>query len=220
MYSRTASAFGLHARIACIARIERSEATTMPRPAEFDADEVVRQVMEVFWTHGYNATSIQDLVESTGVLRGSLYHTFSDKHTLYLQALARYGDIALRRATDLLNQPDSPHDRVRRLFMDVVEVPEENRRRGSMICNATTEMVPQDAEVAQVIERISAQLKGLIQTTLEHAQGEGTLDCRKNPAALTVYLVSSLQGLCVTAQGGASRAELEDIVEMTLSILS
>jgi TetR/AcrR family transcriptional regulator, transcriptional repressor for nem operon len=97
----------------------------MPRPTEFDTEEVVRQVMEVFWTHGYNATSIQDLVESTGVLRGSLYHTFSDKHTLYLQGLTRYGEIALGRATDLLEQPDSLSDRVRRLFMDVVELPEE-----------------------------------------------------------------------------------------------
>lgn len=191
----------------------------MPRPTEFDTDEVVRQVMEVFWAQGYNATSIQDLVESTGVLRGSLYHTFSDKHTLYLQALTRYGEIALRRATDLLDQPASPGDRVRGLFMDVVELPEDKRRRGSMICNATTEMAPQDAEIAQAIEHITAQLKALIQTTLESAQGEGTLDQRKNAAALTGYLVSSLQGLCVTAQGGASRDELEDIVDVTLSVL-
>jgi TetR/AcrR family transcriptional regulator, transcriptional repressor for nem operon len=88
-----------------------------------------------------------------------------------------------------------------------------------MLCNATTEMAPQDAETAQVIERISRALKALIQTTLERAQNEGALDRQKNAAALSSYLVSSLQGLCVTAQGGASRKELQDIVDVTLSVI-
>ena len=191
----------------------------MPRPTEFDAAEVVHQAMEVFWAQGYTATSIQDLVDSTGVLRGSLYHTFSDKHTLYVQTLTRYGEIALRRADDILAQSENPMDGVRQILMDIVDEPLQSRSRGSMLCNAIAEVVPQDTDVAQVIQRITAQLKMLIQTALDGAKSEKMLDARKNTAVLANYLVSSLQGLCVTAKAGAPRDELEDIVDVTMSAL-
>lgn len=191
----------------------------MPRPTEFDANAVVHQAMEVFWTQGYTATSIQDLVDSTGVLRGSLYHTFSDKHTLYVQALTRYGEIALRRANEILAQPGSHIDGIRQILMDIVDEPPQSRSRGSMLCNAIAEVVPQDTEIAQVIQGITVQLKVLIQAALDEAKHEQMLDARKNTAMLATYLVSSLQGLCVTAKAGAPRDELEDIVDVTMSAL-
>jgi len=43
--------------------------------------------MEVFWTRGYEGASIQALVEHMGINRQSIYDTFGDKHTLFLQAL-------------------------------------------------------------------------------------------------------------------------------------
>lgn len=191
----------------------------MPRPAEFDATEVVHQAMEVFWAQGYTATSIQDLVDSTGVLRGSLYHTFSDKHRLYVLALARYGELALRRANEILAQPGSPIDGIRQVLMDIVDEPPQSRSRGSMLCNAIAEVTPQDTEISQVIQSITVQLKALIQAALDGAKNEDILDARKNSAALASYLVSSLQGLCVTAKAGAPRDELENIVDVTMSAL-
>ena len=53
--------------------------------------------MLLFWTQGYAGTSIQDLVEGTELLRGSLYHTFGDKRSLYIQTLRRYGHLALQQ---------------------------------------------------------------------------------------------------------------------------
>ena len=62
----------------------------MPRPREFDRDEVLDRAVEVFWMRGYDRTSVQDLVNSMGIQRGSLYATFGDKHHLFLEALDRY----------------------------------------------------------------------------------------------------------------------------------
>ena len=57
---------------------------------QFDPDEVVDRAMEVFWTRGYESTSIDDLVEATGINRGSLYNAFGDKQGLFLAAIDRY----------------------------------------------------------------------------------------------------------------------------------
>ena len=45
----------------------------MPRPATFNAEVILERTMLLFWTKGYAGTSIQDLVEGTELLRGSLY---------------------------------------------------------------------------------------------------------------------------------------------------
>jgi TetR/AcrR family transcriptional repressor of nem operon len=74
----------------------------MARHKEFDRDAVLHKAMEVFWSRGYGATSIQDLVKHMGINRQSLYDTFGDKHALYLQALDRYGEVEGRRLFELL----------------------------------------------------------------------------------------------------------------------
>jgi TetR/AcrR family transcriptional regulator, transcriptional repressor for nem operon len=189
----------------------------MPRPATFNAETVLERAMLLFWTQGYAGTSIQDLVEGTELLRGSLYHTFGDKRSLYIQTLRRYGHMGLGRTFGVWNPEEPVLSNVRAVLMQLVEMPEAEKRRGSMVCNCIVEVVPHDPEIAQVVEGIVDEFKRAFQSRLEDAQQAGALDAHTNTTALARYLVSSIQGLCVTAKGGASREELLDIVEVTLS---
>ena len=189
----------------------------MPRPATFNAEAVLERAMLLFWTQGYAGTSIQDLVEGTELLRGSLYHTFGDKRSLYIQTLRRYGHLALAQTFEVWNPAESVLSNVRAVLMQIVEMPEAEKRRGNMVCNCIIEVVPHDPEIAHVVEGILDEFKRMFQSLLERARAAGELDARTNMTALARYLVSSTQGLCVTAKGGASRAELLDIVEVTLA---
>lgn len=189
----------------------------MPRPATFNAEIVLERAMLLFWTQGYAGTSIQDLVEGTELLRGSLYHTFGDKRSLYLQTLSRYGHLALEQTFGAWNPEESVLSNVRAVLMQIVEMPEAEKRRGNMVCNCIIEVVPHDPEIANVVEGILDEFKRMFQSLLERARATGELDAHTNTTALARYLVSSTQGLCVTAKGGASREELLDIVEVTLA---
>jgi TetR/AcrR family transcriptional regulator, transcriptional repressor for nem operon len=193
------------------------ETNAMPRPAEFNAEMVLDQAMLLFWTQGYAGTSIQDLVEGTELLRGSLYHSFGDKRSLYIQTLRRYGHLALEQTFQVWNSEDSVLSNVRAVLMQIVEMPQDEKRRGNMVCNCIVEVVPHDPEIATVVEGILDEFKRAFQSRLVEAQHAGGLDARTNTTALSRYLVSSIQGLCVTAKGGATREELLDIVEVTLS---
>ena len=62
----------------------------MPWEKQFDPDTALDKAMQAFWAHGYDATSIQDLVDCMGINRGSMYATFGDKRSLFIQALNRY----------------------------------------------------------------------------------------------------------------------------------
>ncbi len=189
----------------------------MPRPATFNAEAVLDRAMLLFWTQGYAGTSIQDLVEGTELLRGSIYHAFGDKRSLYIQTLRRYGRLALQQTFEVWKLEESVLNNVRAVLMLIVEMPEPEKRRGNMVCNCIVEVVPHDPEIAHVVEGILDEFKRMFQSLLERARQAGALDAHTNTTALARYLVSSTQGLCVTAKGGASREELLDIVEVTLA---
>ena len=80
----------------------------MPWQKSFDSDAVLQKAMEAFWARGYEATSMQDLVHCMGIGRGSLYATFGDKRTLFIQALRRYDQRHRRDWTARLATGASP----------------------------------------------------------------------------------------------------------------
>src|SRR5258705_4457709 len=111
----------------------------MARQKEFNRDEVLHKAMEVFWTRGYEGASIQDLVKHMGVNRQSIYDTFGDKHTLFLQALDRYREIESSKVLEVLEQPGSVKKNFRRLFDGVVDKALSGEgRRGCFVGNATS----------------------------------------------------------------------------------
>src|SRR5215472_1215892 len=62
----------------------------MARPREFDEQFVLNAVMQCFWNRGYEATSVKDLVDKTGIIAASLYNAFGDKRALFRAALDQY----------------------------------------------------------------------------------------------------------------------------------
>src|SRR6201986_4496734 len=113
----------------------------MARHKEFDRDEALQKAMEVFWSRGYEAASIQDLVEHMGINRQSLYDTFGDKHSLFLQALDRYREVEGRKLFGLLEQSGSVKRALRQGFEVVVEGSlGGGERRWCCVGNATSEL--------------------------------------------------------------------------------
>ena len=85
----------------------------MGRPREFNADEALDRALHVFWTKGYAATSMQDLLDAMGLSKSSFYESFGSKHDAFMAALRRYGDREVARldATRLFRRVRPPPDR-------------------------------------------------------------------------------------------------------------
>ena len=71
------------------------ETKVIGRPREFDEDEALAKILDVFWAKGFEGTSMSDLETATGLRKGSLYAAFGDKRAMYLKALALYGRTAI-----------------------------------------------------------------------------------------------------------------------------
>lgn len=190
----------------------------MARQKEFDREEVLEKAMEVFWARGYEAASMQDLVEHMGINRQSLYDTFGDKHTLYLQALDRYREAEGRKIVELLEQPGSVKKNLRQLFETAIDRAVADRR-GCFMNNAMSELAGRckDTAVRTCSDMQSAH--EAFYRALLRGKKEGELKGIRHPRAVARFLYSSLQGLALTGKATQNRRILNDIVTVTLSVL-
>lgn len=186
----------------------------MPRPKEFDPDEALDRALELFWERGYEATSMQALVERMGINRGSLYDTFGSKEALYQLALARYCQGALDRLLTLLEAPSEPRAALRGALEQVITWNlGDGRRRGCFLASSAVELAPR---CEQTSERVSGALERLEQGFRAFVERHA-LAAGNTPQAVARFLVNTLQGLNALARAGAPREVLEDVVQVTLS---
>ena len=191
----------------------------MARQKEFNQDEVLQKAMEVFWRRGYEAASIQDLVQHMGINRQSMYDTFGDKHALFLQALDRYREIQSRRVFEILDRPGSVKKNVRLLFEEAVErALSEEGRRGCFVGNATSELAGRCKETAIRTCKSMASAEKTFQRALMRGTEQGEFRIR-DTRAVARFFYCVLQGLVLTAKASQDRRLLKDVVKVTLSVL-
>jgi len=192
----------------------------MARHKEFDRDEALHKAMEVFWSRGYNAASIQDLVEHMRISRQSLYDTFGDKHALYLQTLDRYREVESRKLFEMLKRPGPVKKSLQRLFEGVIEGALcDRQRRGCFIGNAMSELAGRCKQTAARTCSNMAAMEEAFYHALLRGKKAGELKSVRDPRAVARFLYSNLQGLSLMAKATRDRQTLEDVVKVTLSVL-
>jgi len=196
----------------------------MARPREFDRDEVLDRAIQVFWTRGYDRTSVQDLVDAMGIQRGSLYAAFGDKQQLFLEALDRYEARFHRKMVDVLSEePTAGHvqERIATIFRDVVlDCACDQGSRGCFITNTAVALADGDEATASRVRANLKRVEDAFAAALVEASSRGELPPRHEPRALARFLTNALQGLRVLSRCCADVDVLQDAVDVTLSVLT
>jgi AcrR family transcriptional regulator len=188
----------------------------MGRPREFDADEALDSALNLFWRKGYEGTSLSDLTEAMGITRPSLYATFGNKEELFRKALDRYEEEGRACRESALCRPTARAavEHLLRAFVDNQTDPHKPHGclvvSGSMPCGDEAEPLRQE-----IIAR-RACLEQSIRQRLEQAQAEGDLPAEECPGDLARYILTTANGISVQAAAGASRAELQRVVDAVM----
>jgi TetR/AcrR family transcriptional repressor of nem operon len=189
------------------------------RPKEFDPEQALDRAVDLFWSKGYEATSIQDLVEALGINRSSLYGTFGDKHALYLAAIDRYCREVVDPSAGELDKAAAPLAAIRQLFLGIPNLAARRGKRGCLLCNAAVERAPVDPDVKAEVSGGFGRLGTAFRRALERARAGGELDDDADPAALADYLLSGYVGLIVLAKSGRKPTQLRRTAELILAPL-
>lgn len=168
------------------------------RPREFNIASVSEAAAQIFWTQGYHSTSLDDLCEATGLLRGSLYGAFGDKRGVLLAALDQYADGSLARLSERLNSGLPPQEALRNALIHHARIASAlSVQRGCLITNTALELLPNDLEVALRIESIMRRISTLLAAAVIRGQVAGVFSSTLNEKAVGDFLLCLTQGLRV-----------------------
>jgi len=190
--------------------------TQRGRPREFCVDHALATALRVFWSKGYEGTSLSDLTEAMGITRPSLYAAFGNKEALFRKALDLYEREKLEYVGRALAQPTARAVAEVLLRGSVDNACRSEEPHGclgvitSVACGAESESIRQE-----VLERGKIAKRALVER-FERAKAEGDVPGNIEAEALTNLLYAVVQGICVQAGAGATRAELEKLVETGL----
>lgn len=188
------------------------------RPREFCLDAALAAALRVFWSKGYEGASLSDLTEAMGITRPSLYAAFGNKEALFRKALDLYEREKLAFMGEALKSPTS-RGVAERLLRGALEMQtSECEPRGclrvisSVACGAEAESIR-----AEVLARRASSHQALLDR-FQRAKAEGDLPAHVEGEALAHYLSALLQGMSIQAGAGASREQLETLVETSLAM--
>lgn len=190
------------------------------RPKTFDRDAALDKAMTLFWQHGYEATSLADLVEATGAKAPTLYAEFTNKEGLFRAVLDRYiARFAAQHDAQLLCEEKPLEQALRDYFTSVATCfTSKDTPAGCFLINTSATLAASSDDIAQTIKsRHALQEKTLVQF-LQQRQARGEIPASRDVHALAQFLSCILQGMSVSAREGACVEKLLQITTTTLRL--
>ncbi|MDO0925327.1 TetR/AcrR family transcriptional regulator [Streptomyces sp. TG1A-8] len=192
------------------------------RPREFDKDKTLARALELFWSRGYGATSIQDLVDALAVERGSLYGTFGDKRRFYLEAVRLYWDVYERHLIAALDT-DPLLPALREILTHPARLDELisdlGVPHGCLVGNTTAELVPHDSEATKIVTRSYARFTGIVSDALRRGQAAGEVTEAADPQIQAQLLLYIVQGLSLVSRAGLDRTAALAAIDTAIDAL-
>lgn len=192
----------------------------MARPREFDERTALLQAMHTFWSHGYERTTIADLLKATKLSKSSLYDTFGSKRELFLAAFDEYRKERMRNLQKYLNQHPAAYSSIQAFFEMVVEHAQKDEQPfGCMSCNEAVELGPHDEEVQRLVEQDFSGMEDLFAEAIERGKQDGSISPSKEARKLARFLCTNHQGLQIMARSKADPRRLDDALSVMMSTL-
>jgi TetR/AcrR family transcriptional repressor of nem operon len=200
-------------------RLDGVTGNGMARPREFDEGTVLDAAVQCFWSRGYEATSVRDLVEQTGIAGASLYNAFGDKSALYRKALDHYVGRSVADRIRRCEQLD-PQAAIRTFFDEVIARSlADPECKGCMLVNTALEVTPRTPELQEAVARVLDQIESFFRRCVETGQADGRISRTLPADDLARHFLGILLGLRVLARVRPERALLEGAVRPALSLL-
>jgi TetR/AcrR family transcriptional repressor of nem operon len=191
------------------------------RPREFDIEQALESAMQAFWAKGYEATSLVDLMEATGLHKGSIYQAFGDKHNLFLQALKRYLEEMRKQEREVLRQAPTPLDGLRTGAHQLLGMADSNKDfpRGCLAVNALVELAPHDDDVKMIMGDHLQRMREMLSEAFANAQVAGQVSKDRPPRLLTAMLMTFMAGLAATMKSGLGEAEAHRLLDAQMDAI-
>ncbi len=185
------------------------------RPRGFDAEKALDQAMRVFWSKGYDGTSLPDLTDAMGINRPSLYAAFGNKEQLFEKALDRYVEMGNKRLQRAMALPTA-REAVRAFLTAGIGNCSANSPRGCLLVQGSLCGGEESESVRKGLARRRGAIEDVLGDRFVRAIAEGEKLPTRSPEHLAKYFSTVMHGMAVQATGNATRAQLLAVVELAM----
>lgn len=165
----------------------------MARTVEFNECEIIDKAMNVFWEKGYQATSMQDLVDAMQINRSSIYNTFGDKHQLFMKCISSYFDNAMLEIKEKVAKQSSAKQALINIITDkaawIVDC-----EKGCLGIKTVFEIAPEDNEVRKQMSKNNEIFLQFLAEVVQKAIDDKELDGSEDATLIAEYIMTSFTG--------------------------
>ncbi len=192
----------------------------MSRPKEYDREEVLAKITELFWEKGFEATSINEIVARTGLNKHSLYNEFGDKEKLFLLCIDEYVNKSIKELGDILTKEPLGLSNIEAFFDNRVAYAASGTCKGCLLINSVTEKETLSEKInLKIISLLSNLNKVSFYNCLKAAQENDEISRDKNCEVLASYLTCFLFGLVNVGKNETRKSELRKIADAALLVV-
>jgi AcrR family transcriptional regulator len=186
---------------------------------QFDEDAVLDRALLLFWRRGFGATSMQDIAQATGVLRGSLYHAYGDKQALFLRVFERYRTRFLASVRAALDAPTAEEAlrRYLRFAIETVTAVDDEVTRGCLTTKTATDETAMDDAIRAALRGLLDDVQQALADRLAQPDAAGRLALQ--PAAAARLITTTTRGMVVLERVYRDVAQLEAVADDLLRLM-
>lgn len=193
---------------------------TPGRPRQYDPDKALSAALLEFRKRGYAATSLDNLVEITGMNRPSLYSAFGSKKEIFLKAIDHFRTTVLGNHRVILFGSGSLRDCLVAYFDALIA--SYNIKAGNLgcplLCNINGEAVS-DPDFRSALSDGLAGMDAMFIERLQQAQKNDELPPALPPKVLGPMLGSLQHSIAIRSRSGATTKELRSYTRNAIELL-
>ena len=192
---------------------------TRGRPKAFDENEALTAAMHYFWEHGYDNTSLDNLLLAMGIKKSSFYATFKSKEAVFSRTLDLYREQNLQYLRQLKSEIGAKKAMLTLTELTLKELQETGKVRGCLLINSGKECYNKYDDLSHQIKEDFNYILDLFVEFTQEAQDKGQIKSTKEAKVIAGRYMNALNGLVVTIQAGATQDLVDDVVESLKEIL-
>lgn len=184
--------------------VKKSKHRGRGRPIEFDPDNVLDKVIDVFWELGYDASDTETLARRAGLTKPSLYNTFGSKEDLFVAALNRYKETRSKASFDALAKASTPSEGIRDYFLNLAQrVAGPGHPSGCLILSIALPLRDRMPKVAAVLNSAPKESNARMTAYFDEQRGIGNLPQDFDSAAAIALIQDLSAAMIMQARAGA-----------------
>jgi AcrR family transcriptional regulator len=189
------------------------------RPRTFDPDTALRTALALFWAHGYEGTSLNDLAKAMGIASASIYACFGSKEDLFGRVMALYGTTSGEPPRRALREQPTTRAAIEAMLRAVAdEITRPDAPHYCMLILAAPTGAVENHAVREFLAGLRRDMRTDIKDRLARGVTDGDLTAPPTTLdAIARYYTTVVQGLSIQARDGATRAELETIITCAMA---